>query len=124
MGTLSWAQDVVARGVGAAGKNTARRITTRRQARNSQTQKTVIRRRVVLARRASNRTSTVEAAARHIVLSGGDFSRDVLHKLFNHAPKVRGMAHRVKELPVINPDIVAYLLNSQFYIGGEWNNRS
>jgi len=68
-------QGVVARGVGDVGKNTARRIMTRRQARNSQTQKTVIRRRVAWPKRGSSRTSTVVAAARHIVLPGGDVAQ-------------------------------------------------
>ena len=66
------AQDVVARGVGAVGKNTARRIMIRLQARNCLERKTVIRRRAVLPRMASSSRSSVEAAARRIVLPGGD----------------------------------------------------
>ena len=73
VGNSSWAQDVAARGVGAVGKNTARRIMIRRQARNCLERKIVIRRRAVVQRTASNRRSSVGAAARHIARAGGDY---------------------------------------------------
>ena len=72
MGNSSLAQDVAARGVGAVGKNTARRIMIRRRARNCLERKIVIRRRAVVQRTASNRRSSVGAAARRTVGRGGD----------------------------------------------------
>ena len=63
---------MVARGVGAAGKNTARRIMTRRRARNSGALKIVIRRRVAWPSRGSSSRNTVGAAARRTVEPGGE----------------------------------------------------
>lgn len=56
-------------------------------------------------------------------VSISNVSYNILHKLFNHTPKVGGMAHWVKEIPVINPDIATYLLNSDFYICAQTDNR-
>jgi hypothetical protein len=50
-------------------------------------------------------------------------SRNILHELFNHAPKVGGMAYWVKEVSVINSDIGAYFLESDFYMSVQSDNR-
>jgi len=71
-GNSTWARAVDARGVGAAGKNTAHRIMTRPQARNSGALKTVIRRPAVRLRTDSSRRSFAVAAALHIVESVGN----------------------------------------------------